>query len=61
MPAEGEIFANPALAHTLEWLAVGGRDAFYDGEIAEQIVAFSDKVGGFFSMEDFANHVIECV
>ena len=60
-PAEGEVFANPALAHTLDRLAAGGRDAFYKGEIAEQIVAFSNEVEGFFSMEDFANHTSEWV
>ncbi len=61
VPSEGEVFANPALAHTLDRLAVGGRDAFYKGEIAEQIVAFSNKVDGFFSMEDFATHTSEWV
>jgi gamma-glutamyltranspeptidase/glutathione hydrolase len=60
-PGEGEIFANPALAHTLDRLAAGGRDAFYEGEIAEQIVAFSDKVGGFFTMEDLAGHTSDWV
>ena len=58
-PAEGEPFANPALAHTLELLAAGGRDAYYRGEIAEKIVAFSKKVGGFFTMEDLARHTSE--
>jgi gamma-glutamyltranspeptidase / glutathione hydrolase len=55
-PAEGEPFANPALARTLELLAVGGRDAFYKGEIAAKLVAFSEKVGGFFSAVDLAAH-----
>jgi gamma-glutamyltranspeptidase/glutathione hydrolase len=58
-PAEGEPFANPALAHTLELLAAGGRDAFYKGEIAERIVAYSQKVGGFFSKEDLSRHTSE--
>jgi gamma-glutamyltranspeptidase/glutathione hydrolase len=58
-PAEGEPFANPALAHTLELIAGGGRDAFYKGEIAAKIVAYSEKNGGFFSMEDFARHSSE--
>ncbi|MBZ5588648.1 MAG: gamma-glutamyltransferase family protein [Acidobacteriia bacterium] len=58
-PAEGEPFANPALAHTLELLAAGGRDVYYRGEIAEKIVAYSKKVGGFFAMEDFARHTSE--
>jgi gamma-glutamyltranspeptidase/glutathione hydrolase len=60
-PAEGEIFANPALASTLERLAEGGRDVFYRGEIAREIVAFSDEVGGFFSMQDLAAHRSEWV
>jgi gamma-glutamyltranspeptidase/glutathione hydrolase len=58
-PAEGQPFANPALASTLELLAAGGRDAFYRGEIAEKIVAYSRKEGGFFSIEDFARHTSE--
>jgi len=58
-PAEGQPFANPALANTLELLAAGGRDAFYRGEIAEKIVAYSRKEGGFFSIEDFARHTSE--
>ena len=60
-PAEGEIFANPVLARTLDQLAVGGRDAFYQGEIARQILTFSDRVGGFFSEQDFADHTSEWV
>ncbi len=58
-PAEGEPFANPTLAHTLELLAAGGRDAYYRGEIAEKIVAYSKRVGGFFAEEDFARHTSE--
>jgi len=61
IPAEGEIFANPALADTLERIAEGGRDAFYGGKTAEAIVAYSDKVGGFFSLADFANHTSDWV
>jgi len=56
VPAEGELFANPALADTLERMASGGREAFYGGETAAALVAFSDEVGGFFSLEDLAEH-----
>ncbi len=61
VPAEGDIFANPALARTLDLMAAGGRDAFYKGQIATEIVAFSDEVGGYFSLDDFANHSSEWV
>ena len=56
-PKEGEVFKNPALAKTLRLLAEKGRDAYYKGPIAEAVVAFSKKNGGFFAMEDFARHV----
>lgn len=55
-PREGETFRNPALAKTLRLLAARGRDAYYRGPIAEAIVAFSERHGGFFSKEDFARH-----
>ncbi len=55
-PREGEIFRNPALAKTLLKLAAGGRDAYYKGDIAAALVRYSEKVGGFFSREDFARH-----
>ncbi len=60
-PREGELFANPALARTLEAIARGGRDAFYRGPIAEAIVRFSQANGGFFTPEDFRRHRSEWV
>ncbi len=55
-PREGERFRNPALAKTLRMLAEKGRDAYYQGPIAEAIVRFSQAHGGFFAAEDFARH-----
>lgn len=55
-PAKGEVFKNPYLAATLEKIASGGRDAFYKGEIAQKIVDYVRKEGGFFSMRDFEDH-----
>ena len=40
-PKEGEVFRNPDLAHTLETIAKGGRDAFYKGIIATQLTPIS--------------------
>jgi gamma-glutamyltranspeptidase/glutathione hydrolase len=55
-PAEGEIFRNPDLAHTLEALARGGRDVFYKGEIARTIDRYFRRIGGDLRYEDFAAH-----
>ena len=55
-PKEGEIFRNPALARAYELLVKEGRDAYYKGAIARDVVAFSQKNGGSFAMEDFARH-----
>ncbi len=60
-PAKGEIFRNSMLADTLEKIAVGGRDAFYRGEIARKIDAFMKRVGGFLTYEDLAVHTSEWV
>ena len=60
-PREGEVFRNPDLSKTYQAIADGGRDAFYRGPVAQAIVAFSGKVGGFFSPEDFASHRSEWV
>ncbi|MBI3836480.1 MAG: gamma-glutamyltransferase [Planctomycetia bacterium] len=60
-PATGELFRNPNLAASYRLLANEGRAAFYKGEIARQIVAFSESHGGYFSMRDFAEHKSEWV
>ena len=60
-PAEGELFANPALGRTLEQIAAGGRDAYYSGDIARRLVAFSERHGGYFSADDLAEHSSEWV
>jgi gamma-glutamyltranspeptidase / glutathione hydrolase len=60
-PGAGEIFRQQNLARTLRTLAVGGRDAFYKGEIARAIVDYCQKNGGFLSMQDFAEHKSEWV
>lgn len=60
-PKEGEPFANPALAATLDLIAREGGRAFYEGEIPRKIVAYSQRNGGFFSAEDFSNHRSEWV
>ncbi len=55
-PRAGDVFKNPALAKTYRAIAKHGRDGFYKGDIAKQIVAYSEKVDGLFSLKDFADH-----
>jgi len=60
-PAEGEIFANPRLAGSLELIAQQGRDAFYTGDIARAIANDLQSRGGLLEVRDFADHTAEWV
>ncbi|MCA9067445.1 MAG: gamma-glutamyltransferase, partial [Planctomycetaceae bacterium] len=55
-PRFGEVFKNPRLAATYQTLADKGRDAFYKGAIAEEIVKFSEAHGGYFQRKDLEEH-----
>ena len=55
-PKAGEIFRNPRMAATLKQIAAEGADYFYKGEIARKIVRCSEKLGGLFTVKDFADH-----
>jgi gamma-glutamyltranspeptidase/glutathione hydrolase len=55
-PPPGTIFRNPALARSLRLIARDGRDAFYRGPLAEEIVRYSQSVGGLFALSDLAEH-----
>ncbi|MGM0375392.1 MAG: gamma-glutamyltransferase [Bacteroidota bacterium] len=55
-PSKGDIFKNPQLAETYQLLAEEGRDAFYNGPIAENMVNFIQGEGGFLSESDLARH-----
>jgi gamma-glutamyltranspeptidase/glutathione hydrolase len=60
-PKTGDKFRNPRLAETYRRIAQFGPDHFYRGPIAQAIVEFSESHGGYFSLEDFANHTNEWV
>ncbi len=55
VPKRGEMHHQPELANTLEKIANHGRDAFYTGEVAEDIVSYLHSIGGLHTMEDFKN------
>lgn len=56
VPAAGGRFVQKQLAASLRSLAEGGRDAFYKGEIAEEISRYMQASGGYLTREDFADH-----
>ena len=54
-PRAGGIFRNRDLAATYRELARDGRDGFYRGRIARDLVAFSEANGGLLSLDDLAD------
>ncbi len=53
---EGEVMTNPRLAATLEAVAHGGREVFYEGPIARAVAGYLAACGGVLAAEDFAAH-----
>lgn len=60
-PRAGEVFRNPDLAASYRRLVNGGRESFYQGEIARQIVASISEFGGNLKHEDLLRHKGEWV
>jgi gamma-glutamyltranspeptidase/glutathione hydrolase len=60
-PRFGELFRNPGLAWSLQQIAAGGRDAFYQGKIAERIVQTCQRHGGTLASADLAEFTSEWV
>lgn len=54
VPGVGEVHRQPLLAATLQAVAERGRDAFYFGAVAEDIVSHLQSLGGLHTFEDFA-------
>ncbi|MEN8177990.1 MAG: gamma-glutamyltransferase [Pseudomonadota bacterium] len=56
VPEAGTSIRQPDLATTLEALAKHGRDGFYRGRVAEQLVKGVREAGGIWSLEDLAEY-----
>lgn len=55
----GDKLRQPQLAITLTQIAQGGSNAFYQGNIAKQIVQASQENGGVLSINDFKSYSVE--
>jgi gamma-glutamyltranspeptidase / glutathione hydrolase len=54
VPEIGQIFSNPDLAKALQLIADDGANAFYQGKIAQAILATSRDLGGTMAADDLA-------
>src|ERR1700743_2785800 len=55
----GDVIHQPELGQTLRAIAKNGRDAFYKGAIAEDMVETLRGIGGLHTLDDFAEHTTE--
>ncbi len=60
-PQIGEVWNSKDMAKTLMSIAETNSESFYRGEIAEKILDFSNKTGGYFAKEDLENFKAEWV
>ena len=61
VPVAGELVKMPTFAKTFRLLAESYCESYYRGEIAEEIIKFSDTTGGYFSKEDLAEYQAQWV
>ena len=60
-PEAGEMIRQPELAATLRRICRLGRDGFYSGRVAEDLVDFLRSLGGLHTLDDFASQSCEYV
>ncbi|WP_448952271.1 gamma-glutamyltransferase [Labrys neptuniae] len=53
-PRAGDVHRQPELAASLRLIAAKGREAFYQGELAEDMVSHLKAKGGLHTLDDFA-------
>ncbi|XP_078489733.1 glutathione hydrolase-like YwrD proenzyme [Ciona intestinalis] len=55
-PETGEVFRNPGLANVFESVVNHGKDGFYKGWVADEIVDVVQNMGGVLTHQDLINH-----
>ncbi|MCZ6890228.1 MAG: gamma-glutamyltransferase family protein [Gammaproteobacteria bacterium] len=60
-PGPGDLFKRPDLARSLQLVAETRGEAFYRGELANAMVADSQRLGGAMSEDDLATHQADWV
>src|SRR5450432_2246448 len=60
-PEIGELFASPAMASTMEKIARSAGESFNRGELAQAMVAHSQKYDGGHTLADFEAHTCDWV
>ena len=53
---ENSLFKRPDLENTFQLIASNGKEGFYEGDIANEIVKSMNENGGLFTLEDLKNY-----
>ena len=53
---EGDIYRMDAYCNTLETIAKRGAEEFYNGKIAEKLIADLSGAGGIMTLDDLRNY-----
>ena len=58
-PEPGEVLVQPDLARTFKRVVEGGTEAFYRGDIGQEIVSFVEAEGGLLNAQDLEDFEVE--